>query len=142
MPSPMRSRQIIRFYTGLPASLNREIYLQRAALFFPTLLAPFRCGKTILGCILFFKRWGYPNVTYSYASHKNSFDPPTSYLSETFLRSSSRVRGPFTVGDHVRIKSLRFERTPRSLGEIEEKTGQWAGEALGSESGEAQNDGT
>jgi hypothetical protein len=63
-------------------------------------------------------------VTYSYASHQNSFDPPTSCLSDTFLRSSSRVGMPFTVGDHVRVESLRIEGTPRSLGEIEEKTGQ------------------
>jgi CAP-Gly domain-containing linker protein 1 len=68
---------------------------------------------------------------------------PPSRQSDTFIRSSSRVGRLFEVGDNVRIESLGFEGTLRYLGEIEGKTGQWAGvELSGGFAGKGKNDGS
>lgn len=49
----------------------------------------------------------------------------------------------FEVGDNVRIESLGFEGTLRYLGEIDGKTGQWAGvELCGGFAGKGKNDGS
>ena len=49
----------------------------------------------------------------------------------------------FDVGENVRIESLGFEGTLRYIGEIEGKSGLWAGvELSGGFSGKAKNDGT
>ena len=67
----------------------------------------------------------------------------SSRQSDTFIRSTSRVDRPFETGDNVRIESLGFEGTLRYLGEIDGKTGQWAGvELSGGFSGKGKNDGS
>lgn len=68
---------------------------------------------------------------------------PYSRQSDAFVRSPSRVDRSFEVGDNVRIESLGFEGTLRYLGEIDEKTGQWAGvELSGGFAGKGKNDGS
>ena len=68
---------------------------------------------------------------------------PSSRQSDAFVRSSSRVDKSFEVGDNVRIESLGFEGTLRFLGEIDGKTGQWAGvELSGGFAGKGKNDGS
>ena len=60
-----------------------------------------------------------------------------------FARSSSRAGVSFEVGDHVRIESLGFEGTLRYLGEIDGKSGRWAGVELhGGFVGRGKNNGT
>lgn len=50
---------------------------------------------------------------------------------------------PFETGDNVRIESLGFEGTLRYFGEIDGKTGQWAGvELSGGFAGKGKNDGS
>ncbi|KAI0278516.1 hypothetical protein BGY98DRAFT_1096749 [Russula aff. rugulosa BPL654] len=67
----------------------------------------------------------------------------SSRQSDAFIRSTSRTGRPFEVGDNVRIESLGFEGTLRYLGEIDGKTGQWAGvELSGGFSGKGKNDGS
>jgi hypothetical protein len=67
----------------------------------------------------------------------------SSRQSDAFIRSTSRAGRPFEVGDNVRIESLGFEGTLRYLGEIDGKTGQWAGvELSGGFSGKGKNDGS
>lgn len=67
----------------------------------------------------------------------------SSRQSDVFIRSTSRAGRPFEVGDNVRIESLGFEGTLRYLGEIDGKTGQWAGvELSGGFSGKGKNDGS
>jgi CAP-Gly domain-containing linker protein 1 len=67
----------------------------------------------------------------------------SSRQSDAFIRGSSRVDRPFEVGDNVRIESLGFEGTLRYLGEIDGKTGQWAGvELSGGFAGKGKNDGS
>jgi CAP-Gly domain-containing linker protein 1 len=67
----------------------------------------------------------------------------SSRQSDAFIRSASRTGRPFEVGDNVRIESLGFEGTLRYLGEIDGKTGQWAGvELSGGFSGKGKNDGS
>jgi CAP-Gly domain-containing linker protein 1 len=67
----------------------------------------------------------------------------SSRQSDAFIRSTSRADRPFEVGDNVRIESLGFEGTLRYLGEIDGKTGQWAGvELSGGFSGKGKNDGS
>ena len=49
----------------------------------------------------------------------------------------------FDVGDNVRIESLGFEGTLRFIGEIDGKSGQWAGVELGGGfAGKGKNDGS
>jgi CAP-Gly domain-containing linker protein 1 len=68
---------------------------------------------------------------------------PPSRQSDTFIRSSSRLSRTFEVGDNVRIESLGFEGTLQYLGEIEGKTGQWAGvELSGGFAGKGKNNGS
>ena len=68
---------------------------------------------------------------------------PPSRQSDVFIQSSSRVGRSFEVGDNVRIESLGFEGTLRYLGEIDGKTGQWAGvELSGGFVGKGKNDGS
>jgi dynactin complex subunit len=53
------------------------------------------------------------------------------------------VGRPFETGDNIRIESLGFEGTLRYLGEIDGKTGQWAGVELGGGfAGKGKNDGS
>lgn len=67
----------------------------------------------------------------------------SSRQSDAFIRSSSRASRPFEIGDNVRIESLGFEGTLQYLGEIDGKTGQWAGVELGGGfSGKGKNDGS
>ncbi len=67
----------------------------------------------------------------------------SSRQSDAFIRSTSRASRPFETGDNVRIESLGFEGTLRYLGEIDGKTGQWAGvELSGGFSGKGKNDGS
>ena len=67
----------------------------------------------------------------------------SSRQSDAFVRSSSRVDKSFEVGDNVRIESLGFEGTLQYLGEIDGKTGQWAGvELSGGFAGKGKNDGS
>lgn len=67
---------------------------------------------------------------------------PLSRQSDVF-RSSSRVGRAFEVGDNVRIESLGFEGSLRYFGEIDGKTGFWAGvELSGGFSGMGKNDGS
>lgn len=56
---------------------------------------------------------------------------PPSRSSDVFTRSSSRAGNrSFEVGDNVRIESLGFEGTLRYIGEIDGKSGLWAGVEL------------
>jgi len=67
----------------------------------------------------------------------------SSRQSDAHVRSSSRVGKSFEVGDNVRIESLGFEGTLRYLGDIDGKTGQWAGvELSGGFAGKGKNDGS
>lgn len=55
----------------------------------------------------------------------------------------SRTQRDFSIGDNVRIESLGFEGLLRFLGEIEGKTGIWAGvELSGGFAGLGKNDGS
>lgn len=45
-------------------------------------------------------------------------------------RSSSRIEVGYRIGENVRIESLGFEGVLRFLGEIDGKSGQWAGVEL------------
>ncbi|KAF7973871.1 hypothetical protein HWV62_14088 [Athelia sp. TMB] len=68
---------------------------------------------------------------------------PASRQSDVFGRSVSRVGRAFEVGDNVRIESLGFEGTLRYLGEIDGKSGLFAGVELGGGfAGHGKNDGT
>lgn len=55
---------------------------------------------------------------------------PPSRQSDVFGRSSSRVGHKFDVGDNVRIESLGFEGILKYIGEIDGKSGLWAGVEL------------
>ena len=72
------------------------------------------------------------------------FQPrPASRSSDVFARSSSRAGRIFDVGDKVRIESLGFEGTLRFQGEIEGKSGLFAGvELSGGFAGKGKNDGS
>ena len=66
-----------------------------------------------------------------------------SRASDVFARSSSRAGRSFDVGDNVRIESLGFEGTLKFLGEIEGKSGLFAGVELGPGfAGKGKNDGS
>jgi hypothetical protein len=68
---------------------------------------------------------------------------PASRTSDVFTRSSSRLGKTFEIGDHVRVESLGFEGVLRYLGEIDGKTGQFAGvELSGGFAGKGKNDGS
>lgn len=68
---------------------------------------------------------------------------PSSRQSDVFTRSSSRAGRNFEVGDNVRIESLGFEGTLRFLGEIDGKSGLWAGVELGGGfAGKGKNNGS
>ena len=68
---------------------------------------------------------------------------PASRQSDVFGRSVSRVGRAFEAGDNVRIESLGFEGTLRYLGEIDGKSGLFAGVELGGGfAGHGKNDGT
>lgn len=59
------------------------------------------------------------------------------------MRSSSRTGRAFDVGDNVRIESKGYEGTLRYIGEIDGKTGIFAGvELSGGFAGMGKNDGT
>ncbi|KAG2345466.1 hypothetical protein BDR05DRAFT_981848 [Suillus weaverae] len=63
--------------------------------------------------------------------------------SDVFTRSVSRAGKTFEVGDNVRIESLGFEGCLRYIGEIDGKSGLWAGVELGGGfSGKGKNDGS
>ncbi|KAG1866743.1 hypothetical protein F4604DRAFT_2023336 [Suillus subluteus] len=63
--------------------------------------------------------------------------------SDVFTRSVSRAGKTFEVGDNVRIESLGFEGCLRYIGEIDGKSGLWAGvELSGGFSGKGKNDGS
>ncbi|KAG2355679.1 hypothetical protein BDR07DRAFT_507601 [Suillus spraguei] len=63
--------------------------------------------------------------------------------SDVFTRSVSRAGKIFEVGDSVRIESLGFEGCLRYIGEIDGKSGLWAGvELSGGFSGKGKNDGS
>ncbi|KAI0309079.1 hypothetical protein OF83DRAFT_1288737 [Amylostereum chailletii] len=79
---------------------------------------------------------------YSTARARTPSARPASRQSDIFTRSSSRLDGPFEVGDNVRIESLGFEGTLRYVGAIEGKAGVWAGvELSGGFAGKGKNDG-
>jgi len=72
----------------------------------------------------------------------NSIRPP-SRQSDIYGRSSSRTGRGFDIGDNVRIESKGYEGTLRYIGEIDGKTGIFAGvELSGGFSGMGKNDGT
>ncbi|KAG2036140.1 hypothetical protein BDR03DRAFT_1057660 [Suillus americanus] len=63
--------------------------------------------------------------------------------SDVFTRSVSRAGKTFEVGDNVRIESLGFEGGLKYIGEIDGKSGLWAGvELSGGFSGKGKNDGS
>lgn len=60
-----------------------------------------------------------------------------------FVRSVSRAARDFDVGDNVRIESLGFEGVLKYLGEIDGKSGMWAGvELSGGFAGKGKNNGS
>ncbi|EKM54369.1 uncharacterized protein PHACADRAFT_96626, partial [Phanerochaete carnosa HHB-10118-sp] len=62
---------------------------------------------------------------------------------DVFARSSSRAGRIFDIGDNVRVESLGFEGVLRFLGEIEGKSGLFAGVELGGGfAGKGKNNGT
>lgn len=68
---------------------------------------------------------------------------PASRQSDVFTRSVSRAGKTFEVGDNVRIESLGYEGRLRYLGEIDGKSGLWAGvELSGGFSNKGKNDGS
>ncbi|ETW80713.1 hypothetical protein HETIRDRAFT_434703, partial [Heterobasidion irregulare TC 32-1] len=68
---------------------------------------------------------------------------PASRQSAAFDKGPARVDRSFDVGDNVRIESLGFEGTLRFIGEIDGKSGQWAGVELGGGfAGKGKNDGS
>ena len=68
---------------------------------------------------------------------------PSSRTSDLFVRSSSRAGKAFDIGDNVRIESLGFEGTLRFLGEIDGKSGLFAGVELSAGfAGKGKNDGS
>lgn len=67
---------------------------------------------------------------------------PSSRQSDVF-RSSSRAGRAYEIGDNVRIESLGFEGTLKYIGEIDGKSGLWAGvELSGGFSGMGKNNGS
>lgn len=67
---------------------------------------------------------------------------PASRQSDLFGRSVSRAGRAFDIGDNVRVESLGYEGTLRYLGEIDGKTGLWAGvELSGGFAGKGKNNG-
>ncbi|KAI0691775.1 hypothetical protein BC835DRAFT_1417033 [Cytidiella melzeri] len=76
---------------------------------------------------------------------RNTTQPlrPASRSSDVFTRSSSRADKTFDVGDNVRVESLGFEGALRFLGEIDGKSGLFAGvELSGGFAGKGKNDGS
>lgn len=68
---------------------------------------------------------------------------PASRQSAAFDKGPARPDRSFDVGDNVRIESLGFEGTLRFIGEIDGKSGQWAGVELGGGfAGKGKNDGS
>lgn len=68
---------------------------------------------------------------------------PSSRQSDVFGRSSSRAGHKFDVGDSVRIESLGFEGILKYIGEIDGKSGLWAGVELSEGfSGKGKNNGS
>lgn len=86
------------------------------------------------------------SVTSSTSAAPRSRTPtarPASRQSDVFGRSISRAGRVFEVGDNVRIESLGFEGTLQYLGEIEGKSGLFAGVELGGGFvGHGKNDGS
>lgn len=81
----------------------------------------------------------------SYAATRQKPAParPASRQSDVFMRSSSRAGRSLDVGDDVRIESLGFEGILRFLGEIDGKSGTWAGvELSGGFAGMGKNNGS
>ncbi|KZP09090.1 hypothetical protein FIBSPDRAFT_1052023, partial [Athelia psychrophila] len=86
----------------------------------------------------------------SAAAHKSALERsrtptarPASRQSDVFGRSISRAGRAFEVGDNVRIESLGFEGILQYLGDIEGKSGLWAGvELSGGFVGKGKNDGS
>ncbi|KAI0743950.1 hypothetical protein C8Q80DRAFT_1220751 [Daedaleopsis nitida] len=74
---------------------------------------------------------------------KSAAARPPSRTSDVFARSVSRAGRGFDVGDQVRIESLGFEGTLKYLGEIDGKSGMWAGvELSGGFAGKGKNNGS
>ncbi|KAI0793269.1 hypothetical protein C8Q75DRAFT_749538 [Abortiporus biennis] len=72
----------------------------------------------------------------------STYARPPSRVSDV-PRSASRAGGRFEVGDNVRIESLGFEGTLRYIGEIDGKSGLWAGVQLsGGFAGKGKNNGS
>ncbi|KAG0707304.1 hypothetical protein DFH29DRAFT_896773 [Suillus ampliporus] len=68
---------------------------------------------------------------------------PPSRQADVFTRSVSRAGKTFEVGDNVRIESLGYEGCLRYIGDIDGKSGLWAGvELSGGFSGKGKNDGS
>jgi len=81
--------------------------------------------------------------TFSQSRTKTPAPRPASRHSDVFTRSVSRAGKTFDVGDNVRIESLGFEGCLRYVGEIDGKSGLWAGvELSGGFSGKGKNDGS
>lgn len=80
-----------------------------------------------------------PRTPSAALSKSTSVRRPESRQSDLF----SRTQREFVVGDNVRIESLGFEGTLRYVGEIDGKTGVWAGvELSGGFAGKGKNDGS
>jgi CAP-Gly domain-containing linker protein 1 len=81
--------------------------------------------------------------TFAQSRTKTPAPRPASRQSDVFTRSVSRAGKTFEVGDNVRIESLGFEGRLRYIGEIDSKSGLWAGvELSGGFSGKGKNDGS
>ncbi|KAG1732188.1 uncharacterized protein EDB91DRAFT_1152086 [Suillus paluster] len=81
--------------------------------------------------------------TFAQNRSKTPAPRPPSRQSDVFTRSVSRAGRTFEVGDNVRIESLGYEGCLRFIGEIDGKSGLWAGVELGGGfSGKGKNDGS
>lgn len=81
--------------------------------------------------------------TFAQSKSKTPAPRPASRHSDVFTRSVSRAGKTFEIGDNVRIESLGFEGCLRYIGEIDNKSGLWAGvELSGGFSGKGKNDGS
>jgi hypothetical protein len=81
--------------------------------------------------------------TFAQSKSKTPAPRPASRHSDVFTRSVSRAGKTFEIGDNVRIESLGFEGCLRYIGEIDNKSGLWAGvELSGGFQGKGKNDGS
>ncbi|KAG2150614.1 hypothetical protein DEU56DRAFT_780997 [Suillus clintonianus] len=81
--------------------------------------------------------------TFAQSRTKTPAPRAPSRQSDVFTRSVSRAGKTFEVGDNVRIESLGYEGCLKFIGEIDGKSGLWAGvELSGGFSGKGKNDGS